>query len=448
MKKRAYRATNVNRIDREKLRIAVDGGRLIAGVDVAKKVQFACLADESGLTLRTMKWSHPKETDKAIDFLRSLGASAVEIVMEPSGTYGDPLRYQFERAGFGVWFVSGKRTHDAREVFDGVPSLHDGKATHILVRLHLQNVSERYTPLTSDERDLAAAVETEARRQDRYFENLSRLEARCAAHWPELCGVLDLSRSTVHTLLAAYGSPAEVAANQDAARTLMKGVGGRFLTDEKVDEVIDAAKQSTGVPMTGGERRALVELVRELQGDKKAARAARQHLEERGAQFEDALRLSKLCGKKTAAVLRAEIGPPGRYRSAQAYQKSFGLNLKVLSSGTGKKGGLHVTKRGSSKARKVMFMFALRVVRSDPVVRSWYLKKVARDGGGCRLKAVVAVMRKLCLALWHVGRGAEYSAAMLFDVSRLELPHDLATDERVRAECAALEKGGLQDRVA
>jgi hypothetical protein len=49
------------------------------------------------------------------------GGYTLEAVMEPSGTYGDVLRYQLLEAGIPVFRVSGKRTHDAREVYDGGP---------------------------------------------------------------------------------------------------------------------------------------------------------------------------------------------------------------------------------------------------------------------------------------------------------------------------------------
>ena len=48
--------------------------------------------------------------------------------MEPSGTYGDALRALFVEAGVWVYRISPKRVHDAAEIYDGVPSLHDAKA--------------------------------------------------------------------------------------------------------------------------------------------------------------------------------------------------------------------------------------------------------------------------------------------------------------------------------
>ena len=62
------------------------------------------------------------------------------------------------------------------------------------------------------------------------------------------------------------------------------------------------------------------------------------------------------------------------------------------------------------------------MVKTDPVVRAWYLRKVERQGGQAKMKAVVAVMRKLICALWHVGRGERFDASKLFDTTRLDLP--------------------------
>jgi hypothetical protein len=44
-----------------------------------------------------------------------------------------------------------------------------------------------------------------------------------------------------------------------------------------------------------------------------------------------------------------------------------------------------------------------------------------------KIKAVVALMRKLARALWHVARGKSFDAAKLFDTRRLQLPTKSAT---------------------
>ena len=53
-------------------------------------------------------------------------------------------------------------------------------------------------------------------------------------------------------------------------------------------------------------------------------------------------------------------------------------------------------------------------------MRAWYEAKVQRDGGKLKMKAVIAVMRKLARALWWVGRGEAFDAHKLFDSRRLQ----------------------------
>ena len=58
--------------------------------------------------------------------------------------------------------------------------------------------------------------------------------------------------------------------------------------------------------------------------------------------------------------------------------------------------------------------------KKDAIVQAWYAAKVKRDGGS-KARAVVALMRKLVRALFHVARGAPMNTDGLFDVSRLRL---------------------------
>ena len=69
-----------------------------------------------------------------------------------------------------------------------------------------------------------------------------------------------------------------------------------------------------------------------------------------------------------------------------------------------------------------LYFAALRFIQREPIARAWYAKKVKRQGGRLRSKAVVALMRKLAKALWHVARGSEFDPTLLFDASRLRLP--------------------------
>ena len=123
-------------------------------------------------------------------------------------------------------------------------------------------------------------------------------------------------------------------------------------------------------------------------------------------------RMASVVGKTTTAVLSGSLGPPQSYPDAASYLKSAGLNLKERSSGS-YPGQLKITKRGPSVARRYLYPAALRWMVRDPQVQDWYQRKVQRDGG-LKGKAIIALMRKLTKALWHVARGEHFDAAKLF----------------------------------
>jgi transposase len=129
--------------------------------------------------------------------------------------------------------------------------------------------------------------------------------------------------------------------------------------------------------------------------------------------------LAPAVGTTTAAVLITEVGDPRRFPSARAYLKAYGLNLKEKSSGK-YQGRLRITKQGSGRARQYLWLAVFRWLKKDALAQAWFDAKVKRDGGR-KARAVVALMRKLVKALFHVARGEPFDSPRLFDVSRLKL---------------------------
>ena len=127
--------------------------------------------------------------------------------------------------------------------------------------------------------------------------------------------------------------------------------------------------------------------------------------------------LAEHVGKNTSAVLVGILGEFTDYHSVRALQRAAGLNLRVRQSGK-QKGKLKITKRGSSVARRWLFLATLRWVQKQPLVRAWYDRKLIRNGGN-KMKTLIALMRKLLAGLYHVARGKELDLAKLFDVRGL-----------------------------
>lgn len=419
MSKRTYRATSVNKVVVENIeKQLLRGERLIVAVDVAKTDNKAALLQGERVVM-TVGWKAPAENRQWFDLVARLHAiSPVELVMESTGTYGDPLRGEMERRGIAVYRVSGKHASDAAELFDGVPSMHDVKAAHLLGWLHLRGRSRRWAIKAEEERDLAAASELYCMHNDLFMACLGRLEAKVARHFPELTSVVDLENASTLEVLAKFGDPRQIAAQSATTRELMRRVGGPLLALEKIDAVILAARTTTGLPMSAGERASLMHLAAEANRQRVLKGEAKKSLEVHVDKCAPMKRTAEVVGPATAAVLFSEAGDPGAYAAPAAYVKALGLNLKERSSGQ-HQGQLKITKRGSPTARKLLFMAVLRAVKTEPLFKAWYERKVERDGGKRKLKALTALMRKLASSLWHVARGAPFDPNKLLDARRL-----------------------------
>lgn len=233
-------------------------------------------------------------------------------------------------------------------------------------------------------------------------------------HWPEILYLLALDSATLATLIGTYGDPAAVAADPQGAEALMRRAGRPGLSEEKIQAVLASARHSLGVPCLRSERELLQWLGADILEAHKQVRQVEREIERQVEHSPVLVRMAKVVGKVSAAVLLAAVGSPQDYRDAGSYIKAIGLNLKERSSGK-HKGRLKITKRGPSLARFYLYFAALRLIAGDPLVKRWYELKSNRPGA-LKNKTVIELMRKLAKALWYIARGAAFDTGKLFNL--------------------------------
>jgi transposase len=339
--------------------------------------------------------------------------------MEPTGTYGDAVRHQLVEMGVSVWMVSPKQTHDSQALFDNVRSLHDPKSAVLVARLCAMDLATEWKPSTTTIRTrLRALVERRSYSFDCEERCLGRLEALLARHWPEFGTALDLrGQRTAVKLLSQYATPAAIQSEPVAARELIRKYSkGRLL--DAADMLIASSETTLGVPAAPEEELLIASLAREAFDSQTRIDAVEKEIKDLGKQDELFQRLERWMGTFTAAVI-VTLCDPRQYTKARQLEKACGLNLREKSSGE-LKGKLSITKRGPGRVRHVLFLFALRAIQQYPEVRAWYMRRrgYAEES---KQRAVVAIMRKLVRALFHVAHGAAFDPAKLFDTRRLEL---------------------------
>jgi transposase len=414
MKSRAYRAVDVNRVEPAAW-LQERGSRVVhAGLDVGKESILCTLRWGVKDFDRPWRVRNPCDVVRLAELLSVVAQGRQLIVaLEPTGTYGDALRQALERAHLMVHRVSPKSASDYAEMFDGVPSQHDGKDAGVVAELAAQGRSWPW-PLpvaTEMEQELAYQVDWLDGQRRQMLLWCGRVEALLSRHWPEATRVLPLGSATLLQCLAEYGGPRGLAAAPDALQRV-QGWGRRYLTAAKATALVDSARQTLGVTMGRWDEERLrryAQLIQHCRGEMSAARRRLVALTEEHTTIRN---LGAVVGVPTACVLWIELGDPQGYHCGSAYRKAMGLNLAERSSGKWQ-GKLKISKRGSSKVRRWLYLAALRWVREEPV-RSWYLRQKAQRRGEGKA-AVIGVMRKLALALYQVGgRGKIFDRQQLY----------------------------------
>lgn len=424
--KRTYRSVDVEKVSVERLLPRLEK-RVVVAIDVAKEGMVAGLADGSGKTRELVRFSHPRQTITFVELLVRLRDEGrdVEAVMEPTGVYGDALRFQLRSRDFAVFQVDPKRVHDSAYVLDANVSSHDPKSCTLIAFLHAQGLSRAWRERTREERRVRILLKEHQFEAKLEMELYNELEAMTSASWPELNAMMQHAVRWPLELLARYPSARAVrnAPSAEVRAHLRKASNGA-LSDKRIADVLSTAQTTTGEPLELEEESFVANVCKRLLEQRSKLAELDKRMSAAADSSEETRRIRQVVGPAAALALLALVGAPSGYASAGALEKACGLNLKERSSGQ-MHGKLSITKRGPARIRQLLYMAALRFIQDDPLARAWYEQRTAHKGG-MKVKAVVAVMRKLLRATYHVARGETFDSAKLFDARRLGAGTDTA----------------------
>ncbi len=424
VKSRAYRATSVKKISLDRVLEAREGQAAFVGCDVSKEELVAVLRWGAKDFERPWKVNSRREVGVFLELLERLGRERdLVVALEPTGTYGDPFRQALWDACLETHRVSPKASHDYAEIFDGVPSQHDGKDAAIVAELSAMGKSTlwAFEPPSDTDRQMSYWVDWQAAQRRILNGWYGRLEGLLARYWPEATGTLPLNSGVLLRCLAEYGGPRSLGSDSQGISRVL-GWGRGHLSRAKAEQLVSEARGTVGVRQSETDVLQLqqygdlaLECRREIRGSEKALKTLVQDHATIQAQ-------AGVVGVVTACVLWVHLGDPALYDCGAAYRKAMGLNLTEFSSGKWK-GRVKISKRGHSEVRRWLYFSALRWIQVEPI-KSWYENKKSKKRGQKDdqvMRAIIGVMRKLALALYQVGAcGATFDAPLLFPGASLE----------------------------
>jgi transposase len=142
-------------------------------------------------------------------------------------------------------------------------------------------------------------------------------------------------------------------------------------------------------------------------------------------------------GRKTVAVLRAELGDVARFERTDQVVAYAGLDIEVKESGKWK-GQAKLSKRGSGRLRRILYLAAVRCTRrADSAFGAYYHRLV--DRGMKARDALMAVMRKMLIVAYRLLKTQELydatkvAAGVLTRESALPQPPSSPESEAIRA---------------
>lgn len=428
--KRIYRRTPVKKISPATLQLqasekGVSGTSV--GLDIGKEeiVGVVRWPDQTFESPWSVK--NPSEIPELITLLLLLAkhSDSLTVGLESTGTYGEAVRYAMTEAKLEVHRISGKAASDYKEIFDGVPSQHDGKDAAIIAELTSfgKGTAWPYEAASEQDQEIAHQIRRLDAFRKQAMQWIGRLEGLMALHWPEVTELLALKGSSLVQCLMHYGSPKRLVADAEAHANFRRW-GRAGLSEAKIESVLESARSTRGVPASESAVRWIQEVAQQVHQSIQEVRACEKRLEAMAQAHQAIGRLvGETGGAVTLCAVWTTVGDPIDYSSGATILKALGLNLKELSSGK-RQGQLAITKRGPSLARKYLYFWALRSVK-HPEVRRWYeaYQKVGkgRSTEYRKMKGLVALMRKLVCALRHCRHtGETFAYGKLFPGRPLE----------------------------
>lgn len=176
---------------------------------------------------------------------------------------------------------------------------------------------------------------------------------------------------------------------------------------------LEALSQSG--PLGWGSRIGLASLLRQLKGIETEIAQLEKLLKEfaeadRHKPIIEALRKEYGVGLLTAMVYRTEIGQASRFRRGRQVGKFVGLTPTSHESGEQNDRKGHISRQGPPRLRKVLCQASWVHVGGDAHSREMYQRLVEKNPKKKKI-ALVAVMRRLAVRLWHRMREAELQVA-------------------------------------
>ena len=380
-------------------------GRNVVGIDIGKNKHAAVAVKPQGEKIASLaSFTNDREGVERLEaqVLKSAGGPRrVIFAMEATGHYWMALYHELVRRGYRGVVLNPIQTHgEARtRIRKTKTDKHDaeGIARFILTgKAHAARIPDEDT----------AELRILVRRRHRLLQMKGDIERAAQSLTDRVFPEYDRCLckpflSSARAMIRAVGlSPREIIGQEELTREVLARVSRGQLKPERIDTLIQHARDSIGIRQTGrvidDELRATIDLIEDFE-----LQIAEIESELERRMEEIASPLGSLgIGPSLAATIHAESDPASDFPSARQYAAYAGLEPSTCDSGEMRGARTPISKRGSPHLRHALYLSAFSIYRKHKYFHRIYRR--FRKKGHKHTEALVVVTRRLALVVWRM----------------------------------------------
>ena len=380
----------------------------VVGIDIGmESCMMCCLTMEKRQVIKPSQFSNDAAGfEWFFGHLEQMKSAPQQILvgLEATSRYGENLYHALVKRGYRVCLLHPGQIHAFAQQ-RGLRAKTDRLDATTIARALLSGEA-RFGYVPSEE---VATYREVVRLQQQLTEDIVRykneIHALLVVLFPEFYQVFaDPSRPSALTVLKAYPSAQAMreADPQVLSQLLREECPGHY-GRQTAQKLVRLAKSSVSSGLATQARssslRILCDQLSHTQSNLQLLQQEIERLLDQDPRAKGVLAIPEL-GPLTVAVLRAELGDLDRFTRMDQVVAYVGLDLQVKQSGKWK-GETKLSKRGSGRLRRILYLAALRSIRLPTSPFGLYYHRLV-DRGMKKGMAVVAVMRKLLIVAAHL----------------------------------------------
>lgn len=330
----------------------------------------------------------------------------IVIGFESTGSYAEPLTHYLARKPARLVQINPMHTKRIKDLTGNSPDKTDKKDPRVIADVIALGHALTVVIPEGSAAELRRLIQARERVIKTRTIMINQLHHMIYLVFPEFTEVIkNIKTKSSLYFLKNYPTPESVVSlGLEPLALLLRKVSRGKMQQEKAVRLFEAAQHSVGIHEG---RQGMLLKIEHLVSDIENKNRFIDQLGKKLTYHLDCIAYSqsmlsvKGVGPVTVAGLIGEVGDFGKFKTVSEIMKPAGFNLYEVSSGK-HSGQRHISKRGRSLIRKLMFFAAIGTVRSNGIMYRKYQKMLGR--GMPKVKALVAIARKLLCILFALAR--------------------------------------------